>query len=188
MVSAYSCWIAAYCFASAGSRASASSTRRASRALRVPVACHGSSISTSLGSCSRIFLLVAIMANLAPHRLPSAVRLIMRSHKQARLHGFLRYTDDFSYFFHGFLMVVNEIDDLPVLRRKCSQALAQRFTGILLLRRHFRIIGSILDRIGGLVVQFNVLPAAERRQSLESRNRQEPSGNGRSAFELASLG
>src|SRR5882672_3163976 len=84
-------------------------------------------------------------------------------------------------------MVVDEIDDLPVLRRKCRQALAQRFTGILLLRRHFRIIGSILDRIGGLVVQFNVFPATKRRQSLESRNRQEPGGNGRSAFELASL-
>src|SRR5229473_4212786 len=101
--------------------------------------------------------------------------------KQARLHGVLRYTDDFSYFFHGFLVVVDEIDDLPVLRRKCGQALAQRFTGILLLRRHFRIVGSILDRIGGLVVQFNVLPAAERRQSLESRNRQEPGGDGGSA-------
>ena len=38
MVSAYSSWITAYCRASAGSRASASSTRRASRAFNVPAA------------------------------------------------------------------------------------------------------------------------------------------------------
>src|SRR5882672_12321528 len=71
--------------------------------------------------------------------------------------------------------------------RKCRQALAQRDTRILLLRRYFRIVGRILDRIGGLVVQFNVLPATQRRQGLESRNRQQPGGNRGSAFELASL-
>src|SRR5512140_2159302 len=58
--------------------------------------------------------------------------------KQARLDGVLRNADDFSDFFHGFLVVVDEIDDFPVVRRKCRQALAQRFTGILLLHRHFR--------------------------------------------------
>ena len=50
MVSAYSSRITAYCLASSGSRASASSTRRASRAFRVPAACQGNSISISLGS------------------------------------------------------------------------------------------------------------------------------------------
>src|SRR3979490_224313 len=107
--------------------------------------------------------------------------------KQARLHSVLRYTDDFGDFFHGFLVVVDEIDDLPMLRRKRGQALAQRSTLVLLLHRHFRIVGRILDRIGGLIVQFNVLPAAQRRQGLESRNGQQPGGNGGSAFELASL-
>src|ERR1700742_2757373 len=80
--------------------------------------------------------------------------------KQTRLHGVLRDADDLSHLFHGFFVVVDEIDDLPMLRRKRAQALAQRLTGILLLHRHFRIVGRILDRIGGLVVQFTVLPAA----------------------------
>lgn len=50
MVSAYSSRMTAYCRASSGSEASASSTRRASRALSVPAAYQGSSISTSSGS------------------------------------------------------------------------------------------------------------------------------------------
>src|SRR5215212_1165156 len=50
MVSAYSSRMTAYCRASSGSPASASSTRRASRALKVPAAWNGNSISISLGS------------------------------------------------------------------------------------------------------------------------------------------
>src|SRR5450759_3646518 len=90
--------------------------------------------------------------------------------KQARLHGVFRNADDLSHLFHGFLVVVDEIDDLPMFRRKRGQALPQRVTGILLLYRHFRIVGRILDRIGGFIIQFNVLPAPQRRQGLESRN------------------
>src|SRR5580704_5871863 len=59
--------------------------------------------------------------------------------KQARLHGVLRYADDFSHLFHRLLVIVDEIDDLSMLRRKRGQALAQRVTGILLLYRHFWI-------------------------------------------------
>src|SRR5665213_1311719 len=92
--------------------------------------------------------------------------------KQARLYGVFRNADDFSYLFHGFLVVVDEIDDLPMFWRKYTQALAQRLTGILLLRRHLRIVGIILDRIGGLVVQFNVFPTTQCGKRLESRNRQ----------------
>jgi hypothetical protein len=100
----------------------------------------------------------------------------LRALKQARLLGVLRNADDFSNLFHGFL--VDKIDDLPVFRRKCGQALAQRLTGVLLCG-HFRIVGRI--------VQFNVLPATQRGQGLESRNRQQPGRNGGSAFELAGL-
>src|SRR6202043_672673 len=107
--------------------------------------------------------------------------------KQARLYGVFRYSDDFGHLFHGLLVVVDEIDDLPVIRRKGRQALAQRCTSILLLYRDFRIVGRILDRVGGLVFQFNVLPAPQRREGLESRNRQEPGGDGGSAFEFAGL-
>ena len=81
MVSAYSSPMTAYCRASSGSLASASSTRRASRALKVPAAWKGNSISISLGSRSSTFLLAAIMANLALRRLPSADRPIFCAHK-----------------------------------------------------------------------------------------------------------
>ena len=50
IVSAYSSRMTAYCRASSGSPASASSTRRASRVLKVPAAWNGNSISISLGS------------------------------------------------------------------------------------------------------------------------------------------
>ena len=40
--------------------------------------------------------------------------------------------------------------------RECGEALSQRYTGILLLHRHFGIIGRILDRVRGLIVQFAV--------------------------------
>src|SRR5207253_3646297 len=62
--------------------------------------------------------------------------------KQARLHSVFRYPDDFSRLFHGFLVVVDKIDDLPVFWRKCSQTLAQCFTGILLLRPFFCAVTS----------------------------------------------
>ena len=52
MVSAYSSRIASYCRARSGSAANASSTRRVSRALSVPAACHGSSASISPGCSS----------------------------------------------------------------------------------------------------------------------------------------
>src|SRR5260370_39559714 len=187
MVSAYSSWITRYCLASSGSWASASSTRRTSRAFKGPAACLGKCISISLGSCSSIFLLMACMASLALRRLPSAVRPISCARKTAASSRCFPGYRRFSHLFHGFLVVVDKIDDLPMFRRKCGQALAQRFTGILLLHRNFRIVGRILDRVGGFIVQFNVLPSTQRRQGLESRNCQEPGGNGGSAFKLPGL-
>src|SRR5262249_12640593 len=76
MVSAYSSRIAAYCRASSGLRVIASPTRRASRASSLPVTCHGSSISISLGASST-FLLNAIVASLVARRLPLAVRQVL---------------------------------------------------------------------------------------------------------------
>src|ERR1700742_2850316 len=60
--------------------------------------------------------------------------------KQARLHRVLRNTDDLSHLFHRLLVLVDEIDDLPMFRRKCTKGLTQRLTGILLLHRHFGIV------------------------------------------------
>jgi hypothetical protein len=62
-----------------------------------------------------------------------------------------------THLFHRFFVVIDKIDDLPMLRRKCGQTLSQRVTGILLLHCHFRIVGRILDRVGGLFIEFNAL-------------------------------
>src|SRR4051794_9715168 len=74
-----------------------------------------------------------------------------------------------------------------MLGRKSTKALSQRFTRILLLDHHFRIVGRILDRGSSLVVQFGIPPAPQRRQGLETGNRQQPGGDGRAAFKLARL-
>src|SRR5215831_10165363 len=149
---------------------SAYSSRIASRGLSVPAACHGSSNSISLGPSS-IFLLNAIMASLVPRWLPSAFRPISYVHRkslacieQARLHSVFWYPDDRGHLCHRLLVVVDEIDDLPMFRRKSAQALAQHFTGILLRRSHLRIVGRILDRVGS--IQVNVLPAPQRGKRL----------------------
>src|SRR5258706_2561135 len=187
MVSAYSSRITANCLASSGSRACASSTRRASRAFRVPAACHGNSISISLGSCSSIFLLIAIMASLVLHRLPLAARPISCAQKTSASSQCFPVSRRFQ-------------PPLPRISRGSRQD--RRPPGVPAKVRsdtcatlHWYpssapsppVVGGILDRVGGFVVQFNVLPAAQRRQGLESRNCQEPGGNGGSAFELAGL-
>src|SRR5581483_3259395 len=81
MVSAYSSRMTAYCRASSGSRASASSTFRESRAFSVPAACQGSSNSSSLGSCSNTFLPAAIMASLAQCPILSRVPPVFFVHR-----------------------------------------------------------------------------------------------------------
>jgi len=80
-VPAYSSRIAAYCPASRESRANSSSTMRASRALSVPVACQGNSISISPDACLRRLLLIAIVGSLVPSRLPTAVRPVSCVHR-----------------------------------------------------------------------------------------------------------
>src|SRR5438445_13533763 len=59
--------------------------------------------------------------------------------EQARLHSVLGYANDFGHLFHGLLVVVDQIDDFPMVRREARQTLPQRFTGILLLPRRFWI-------------------------------------------------
>src|ERR1019366_8066929 len=187
MVSAYSSRIAAYCFASSGSRASASSMRRASRAFRVPAACHGNSISISLGSCSSIFFLTAIMANLVLYRLPSADPPTSCAHK----------TGASSRCFpecRRFQPPLPRISRGNRRDRRFPDAPAKVRSGTCATLHWYPSSAPPLpDRRTNprsrwrLIIQFNILPAAQRRQGLESRNCQQPGGNGGSAFELASL-
>src|ERR1700753_2310437 len=72
------------------------------------------------------------------------VARLVRRHRD----GVRRDADELGHFLHGLLVVVDKIDDLPVFRRQRREALTQRYTGILLRYRHFRIVGGVLDRLG----------------------------------------
>src|SRR6202008_3469216 len=76
--------------------------------------------------------------------------------EHARLDCVLRNTNDLSYLFDRFLVVVHELDHLPMFRRKSSEALSQHCTLILLPQRSCGIVRRILDRGCGLLVQLLV--------------------------------
>src|SRR5262249_12873360 len=56
--------------------------------------------------------------------------------EHARLGRVLRNANDLGGLFDRFLVVVHEIDDLPMFRRKSCEALSQHCTLILLRQRH----------------------------------------------------
>src|SRR6476646_17398 len=187
MVSAYSSWITAYCLASSGSQASASSTRRTSRALRVPAACHGNSISISLGSCSSIFLLIAITASLALRRLPSAARPISCAHKTGASSQCFPVCQRFQPPLPRISRGSRQDRRPPGVPAKVRSGTCATLHWYPSSARPLRDRRTYPRSRWRLRRPFNVLPAAQRRQGLESRNCQEPGGNGGSAFELASL-
>src|SRR5262249_54990787 len=82
--------------------------------------------------------------------------------------------NDLGYFFDRFLVVVHEVDDLPMFRRKARKALPEHYTLVLLLQDGPGIVRRILDRACGLFVQLLVRPAPERREGLEAGDGQHP--------------
>src|SRR5256886_10787516 len=107
--------------------------------------------------------------------------------EHARLDSVFRNANDLSYLFDRFLVVVHEIDHLPMFRRKSCEALSQHCTLILRLQRGCGIVRQIFDRGRGLFVQFLVRSTPERRNGLEARDRQQPCRYRRAPFEPASL-
>src|SRR5262249_47189503 len=76
--------------------------------------------------------------------------------EHARLHGVLGDSNDLGHFLYGFLVVVDQIDDLLVFRRELFQALPQHRTLVLLLQRDIGGICRVLDGLRRLLVQFLV--------------------------------
>src|SRR5262249_9402687 len=107
--------------------------------------------------------------------------------EHARLDCVLRDANDLGCLFDRFLVVVHEIDDLPMFRRKSCEALSQHCTLILLLQRGCGTVRQIFDRGRCLFVQFLVPSTPERRNGLEARDRQQPCRYRRAPFEPASL-
>ena len=78
---------------------------------------------------------VVIMANLYRPLPPSSRSDDSVAHiEHARLHRVIRDPDDPRHLFDRFLVIVDEVDDLPVVRRKSCQALSQSSALVLLLR------------------------------------------------------
>ena len=92
----------------------------------------------------------------------------------ACLYGRLGNADDLGHFFHRLLVVVDEIDDLPMFSRKPGQALPQGQAFIFLREGDFGRVGLILDLPGRLVVKFFLRSAAQGRQRFEPRDAQHP--------------
>ena len=68
---------------------------------------------------------IVFMANLDRYLLLQELRHLLARVEHARFHGRLRDADDLGDFLHRLLVVVDEVDDLPVLRRQRGQALPQ---------------------------------------------------------------
>jgi hypothetical protein len=100
-----------------------------------------------------------------------------------RFHGVLRYLDDLSDLFDGFVMVINEVDDLAMLGREFFQAVAELGAAVRFQDGLFRGTGLIGHRFRHLALEFDVLATTARRQCLEARNRHDPDCNQRTAFE-----
>src|SRR6516164_10526466 len=107
--------------------------------------------------------------------------------EHARLDRVLRDANDLGCLFYRFLVVVHEIDDLAMFRRKSCEALSQHCTLILLLQRGCGIIRRIFNCGCCLFAQLLVPSTPERRNRLEARDRQQPCRYRRAPFEPTSL-
>src|SRR5262245_56022085 len=107
--------------------------------------------------------------------------------KHTRLDRVLRDANDLGCLFDRFLVVVHEIDDLPMFRRKSCEALSQHCTLILLLQLGCGIVRQIFNRCCCLFLHLLVPSTPERRNGLEARDRQQPCRYRRAPFEPASL-
>jgi len=90
------------------------------------------------------------------------LRQLLARVEHARLDRVLRNANDLGYLFDRFLVVVHEINHLPMFRRKSRKALPDHCTLILLLQRSCGIVRQIFDRCCGLFVQLLVRSAPER--------------------------
>src|SRR5438552_10933322 len=99
------------------------------------------------------------------------LRQLLARVEHARLDRVLRNANDLGNLFNRFLVVVYQIDDLPMFRRKSRKALPDHCTLVLLLQRGPGIVRRILDRACGLFVQLLVRSTPERREGLEARDR-----------------
>jgi hypothetical protein len=66
--------------------------------------------------------------------------------EHARFHSVFRDADDFGDLADCHLVVVDEINDLSMFRRKSRKALSQDIASLLLLDRDLRVVAGVLER------------------------------------------
>src|SRR5262249_13124673 len=87
------------------------------------------------------------------------------------LHGCGRDADNLTTFADRLLVVIDQIDDLPMFGGQAGQCLAQQLAAILCLQGGFRVIRWVRDSRLDRFVELRVPPPAARRQCLEAGNR-----------------
>jgi hypothetical protein len=81
------------------------------------------------------------------------------------------HVENVRYFIDCFPVVIDEIDDLTMLRRQSDQCSAQQFASVLFLQCDFPVIRRIRDSGLNFFVQFSLYPAVTCRQGLMASNR-----------------
>ena len=102
------------------------------------------------------------------------------------LDGVAGNSEDLRNLLHRFFVVVDEIDDLPMLPGKLLHASPQDFPAMLVLEQDFRIIRRIAD-VRALVVDRLLGPMSQLGERLVTRDGQNPSGDRRARLEPVRL-
>jgi hypothetical protein len=95
--------------------------------------------------------------------------------------------DDLGDLLDGLVVIVGEIVDFTVLPRHLRDAAPQLRVALRAENRLFGRVGSVSDHFRRGLVKLAVPASTERRESFESRDRQDPGRNLRSAFERTGL-
>src|SRR5262245_6375045 len=107
--------------------------------------------------------------------------------KHARAHGRLGNPKDVGDLLHRPFVVIDEVDHLALRQRQLRHAFAQERARVILLDHARRIVARVLDRFRGFVIEIVGGSAAQVRQRLVVRNRQDPCGQLRAPLETAGV-
>src|ERR1700738_4325682 len=111
------------------------------------------------------------------------LRQLLARVEHARLHRTRGQAGDRCDLFHRLAVVVDEIDDLPMLIGEPVQRGNQPLVAIFVLHHGLRIPARIADALGELVVELIVATPSQSRKSLVTGDGEEPRGYRRAALE-----
>src|SRR3954454_22845721 len=107
--------------------------------------------------------------------------------EHAGLDGRGRHPDDLRDFVDRLLVIVDEVDDFAVRRRKLRQTLLDNGVAVLGVGHDLRVVGGVFDGRPHVVVQMLVGAATQRGERLVASNREQPGGHLRLGLEALGL-